>query len=58
MILGDLFDYWIGDDAAPAAAPVVAALAAASRSGQRVLVMHGNRDLLVGSDFARTTGAR
>jgi len=57
VILGDLFDFWIGDDAAAAAVPVVAALAAASRSGQRVLVMHGNRDLLLGSDFARTTGA-
>ena len=56
VILGDLFDFWIGDDAGAAAAPVVAALASASRSGQRVLVMHGNRDLLLGPDFARTTG--
>src|SRR4029453_11694123 len=56
VILGDLFDFWIGDDAGAAAAPVVAALASASRSGQRVLVMHGNRDLLLGCDFARTTG--
>lgn len=56
VILGDLFEFWIGDDAAAAAAPVIASLAAASRSGQRVLVMHGNRDLLLGSDFARLTG--
>ena len=56
VILGDLFDFWIGDDAGAAAAPVVAALASASRAGQRVLVMHGNRDLLLGPDFARTTG--
>ena len=56
VILGDLFEFWIGDDAAAAAAPVIAALAAATHSGQRVLVMHGNRDLLLGSDFARATG--
>ncbi|HTN50330.1 MAG TPA: UDP-2,3-diacylglucosamine diphosphatase [Burkholderiaceae bacterium] len=56
VILGDLFEFWIGDDAGAAAAPVIAALASASRRGQRVLVMHGNRDLLLGSDFARTAG--
>jgi UDP-2,3-diacylglucosamine hydrolase len=56
VILGDLFEFWIGDDAGAAAAPVIAALAAASRAGQRVLVMHGNRDLLLGRDFARATG--
>jgi UDP-2,3-diacylglucosamine hydrolase len=53
VILGDLFEFWIGDDAGAAAAPVIAALAAASRDGQRVLVMHGNRDLLLGREFAR-----
>ncbi|HSQ10267.1 MAG TPA: UDP-2,3-diacylglucosamine diphosphatase [Burkholderiaceae bacterium] len=57
VILGDLFDFWIGDDAGAAAAPVIAALAAASSAGRRVLVMHGNRDLLLGRDFARATGS-
>ena len=57
VILGDLFEFWIGDDAGAAAAPVIAALAAASRDGQRVLVMHGNRDLLLGREFARATGS-
>jgi UDP-2,3-diacylglucosamine hydrolase len=56
VILGDLFEFWIGDDAG-AAAPVIAALAAASSAGRRVLVMHGNRDLLLGRDFARATGS-
>ena len=32
VILGDLFEFWIGDDAGAAAAPVIAALAAASRT--------------------------
>ena len=36
VILGDLFEFWIGDDAAPQARPVVDALAAASQAGQRV----------------------
>ena len=57
VILGDLFEYWIGDDAAPAAKPVIDALAATSRAGQRVFLMHGNRDPLIGHDFARAAGA-
>lgn len=57
VILGDLFEFWIGDDAGAAAAPIVDALASAARAGQRVLVMHGNRDPLLGNDFARDTGA-
>jgi UDP-2,3-diacylglucosamine hydrolase len=56
VILGDLFEFWIGDDAGAAAAPVIGALAAAARTGQRVLVMHGNRDPLLGADFARAAG--
>jgi len=58
VILGDLFEFWIGDDAGgTAAAPIVAALAAAARGGQRLLVMHGNRDPLLGLDFAHASGA-
>jgi UDP-2,3-diacylglucosamine hydrolase len=57
LILGDLFDFWIGDDAGAGAAPIVEALAAATRRGQRLLVMHGNRDPLLGSGFANATGA-
>lgn len=56
VILGDLFEFWIGDDAGAAAAPVVAMLAAAAARGQRVLLMHGNRDPLLGADFAKATG--
>jgi len=57
VILGDLFEVWIGDDASAAAAPVIEALALASAGGQRVLLMHGNRDPLLGHDFARAAGA-
>jgi UDP-2,3-diacylglucosamine hydrolase len=56
VILGDLFEFWIGDDAGAAAAPIVSALATATRAGQRLLLMHGNRDPLLGRDFARATG--
>jgi UDP-2,3-diacylglucosamine hydrolase len=56
-ILGDLFEAWIGDDAGAAAAPVVGALRAFSQRGTPLFVMHGNRDFLLGSDFAHATNA-
>ena len=57
-ILGDLFDYWTGDEEIddPAIRPVVDALAALSTAGTAVLFMHGNRDFLVGRRFAEATG--
>jgi len=57
VILGDLFEFWIGDDASSSAKPVIDALAAASSSGQRVFLMHGNRDPLLGHGFAHAAGA-
>jgi UDP-2,3-diacylglucosamine hydrolase len=56
VILGDLFEFWIGDDAAASARPVIDALAAFTASGRRLLLMHGNRDPLLGRDFAQATG--
>jgi UDP-2,3-diacylglucosamine hydrolase len=59
VILGDLFEFWAGDDATDdaVAARVEAALAELASAGVRVYLMHGNRDLLLGNDFARRTGA-
>lgn len=62
-ILGDLFEYWIGDDSLDEQADAVsrqvaAALRALSDRGVRVFVMHGNRDLLLGAGFLRATGAQ
>jgi UDP-2,3-diacylglucosamine hydrolase len=57
VILGDLFEFWIGDDASLPAKPVIDALAAASNTGQRIFLMHGNRDPLLGHDFAHAAGA-
>ena len=56
VILGDLFEFWIGDDAATSARPVVDALAAYAASDRRLLLMHGNRDPLLGHGFAAATG--
>jgi UDP-2,3-diacylglucosamine hydrolase len=56
VVLGDLFEFWIGDDGAAAARPVIDALKAASAGGLRLLLMHGNRDPLLGHAFAAATG--
>ncbi|HBK44902.1 MAG TPA: UDP-2,3-diacylglucosamine diphosphatase [Xanthomonadaceae bacterium] len=58
-ILGDLFEAWIGDDTpSPAADAVATALHALAGSGVPVLFMAGNRDFLVGEDYARRAGFR
>ena len=59
-ILGDLFDYWVGDDGAEQLGygPVLDALAQLAASGVALHVMHGNRDFLLGEVFYHRTGAR
>ncbi len=58
VILGDLFEYWLGDDTDDAtAARVKETLAALHAAGHALFVMHGNRDLLLGADFCAATGA-
>jgi UDP-2,3-diacylglucosamine hydrolase len=59
VILGDLFEYWAGDEEAGdgVGAVVSAALRRLTQSGTPVYVMHGNRDVLLGDGFARATGA-
>lgn len=58
-ILGDLFEYWIGDDviAQPEYAPIVSALRTFTQAGVPLYLMHGNRDFLLGEEFCRATGA-
>ncbi len=57
-ILGDLFESWIGDDDDSAFAQrCCAALAGFSNSGSALHIMRGNRDFLLGGEFASTTGA-
>lgn len=59
-ILGDFFEYWIGDDdlAEPFNAIVAGLLKDLSEKGVRVRLMHGNRDFLIGERFCAATGAQ
>ncbi len=63
-VLGDLFEYWIGDeeldapDGDPLARKVAEAFGALSRRGVGVRLMHGNRDFLIGKRFCELSGAR
>lgn len=58
-LLGDLFEYWPGDDdlRSPYHLQVVDALRSVSNAGVKLYWLAGNRDFLVGNDFARATGA-
>lgn len=58
-ILGDLFEYWVGDDDAgsPFNARMLDALARFAAQTP-LYVMHGNRDFLLGEGFERASGAR
>jgi UDP-2,3-diacylglucosamine hydrolase len=56
-ILGDLFEYWLGDDDPDAFnAGVLDEIGALSRSGVATFFMHGNRDFLLGRRAARRAG--
>ena len=56
-ILGDLFDAWVGDDdPSPTASRVADELRALRQSGVPVYFMRGNRDFLLGHDYARRAG--
>ena len=56
-ILGDLFEYWIGDDAlSPTAQHVADALSNLAASGVNCYFIHGNRDFMVGEEYARISG--
>jgi UDP-2,3-diacylglucosamine hydrolase len=58
-ILGDFFEYWIGDDdlEAPFNAVMAGLLAQLTAKGVALYLMHGNRDFLVGERFCAATGA-
>lgn len=58
-ILGDLFEFWVGDDDLddPFHACIAEALAALSHSGVDIRIIVGNRDFLLGKVFAARCGA-
>lgn len=57
-LLGDIFEYWAGDDdlAEPFNRRVVDALRVVSDAGTRIFWIAGNRDFLVGDAFAKAAG--
>ena len=56
-ILGDLFEAWVGDDdPSDAGAFVADRLKALTDAGVPVSFQRGNRDFLLGTDYARRTG--
>lgn len=61
-ILGDFFEVWVGDDVLDDAQygaefqPVVDALRKLSDGGVKLCFMHGNRDFLIGEQFAKVCG--
>lgn len=57
-VLGDLFEYWVGDDTLdePFHATIVTAFARISRTGPALFFMHGNRDFLLGQAFCDACG--
>lgn len=57
-ILGDLFEYWVGDDDvdAPIARQTAERLKALASAGTAVHFMHGNRDFLLAQRYAEECG--
>ncbi len=56
-ILGDLFEFWIGDDEqSPLQQQVTKALRTLADHGCRLFYAHGNRDFMIGRRFARECG--
>ena len=60
FVLGDLFEYWIGDDTLDSGIwrPLIDAFASLATHGVNLFFMHGNRDFLVGGRFEQATGMR
>lgn len=59
IILGDLFEAWIGDDGADDSAIELAQrLRALSDAGVDIIFVEGNRDFLVGKDYCALAGMR
>ncbi len=57
-ILGDLFEFWLGDDnPLPGLESLQESLGDLSRAGCAITVMHGNRDFLIGEQFCADIGA-
>jgi UDP-2,3-diacylglucosamine hydrolase len=58
VILGDLFEYWIGSAQLAETAPVLAAMRASVEAGSAIALVPGNRDFLLDARFEERSGAR
>jgi UDP-2,3-diacylglucosamine hydrolase len=57
FLLGDLFEVWYGDDHSDSTSKRVAqAVQSAKSAGATLYFMHGNRDFLLGEQFAEAAG--
>ena len=58
-ILGDLFEYWIGDDSVDKTASAISQkLKTLSKRGTEIILMHGNRDFLLGEQYIEGFGGK
>jgi len=58
-ILGDLFEYWLGDDGiTPQHHPILGAIKQIADNGVPAYFIRGNRDFLISADFADQTGCK
>ena len=58
-ILGDLFDYWLGDNSmSKFDLSIASVLRKAADDGLSVYLMHGNRDFLIGRHFASLSNVK
>jgi len=56
FILGDFFNFWIGDDdLSDFNLLIIEILRSATQDGLEIYFMHGNRDFLIKKDFAKLT---
>lgn len=56
-LLGDIFEYWVGDDHdTPVAQALADACQSARNKGAELYFMHGNRDFLVGEHYLKRCG--
>ncbi len=56
-VLGDLFEYWVGDDfTSKFTQKVIDSFYEYSKSGRKLYFIHGNRDFLLGDKFIKSTG--
>ena len=57
FVLGDLFEYWVGDDFETAfTTKIISTFKEFSDSSKKLYFIHGNRDFLLGDIFIKNTG--